>query len=196
MDVGNYDQALTEINKALELDPLSMIINNNRGNVLVFGGKLDEAIAQFKKTIELFPEATNPRNNLAEVYAAHGRYSEAVELNLINAKLSGQSPEVIKTVQLAFEKDGYKGYVQKVLEIQLEGQRLTLEKDKNAYLRGFGIALTYARLQDIDKAFEYLNKAYDQREPQIAELKVRLPLNFLRDDPRFKELVRKVGIPE
>ena len=193
---GNSDQALAEINKAQELDPLSMIINNNKGNILVVGGKLDEAFVQFKKTIELFPDATGPRGNLAEAYAANGRYSEAFELNLINVKLSGQRPEVIKTVQLAFEKDGYKGYLQKVLEIQLEGQRSALEKDKNAYRRGFGIALTYARLQDKEKALEYLNKAFDQREPQMAEIKTRPPFAFLRDDPRFKELVRKVGIPD
>jgi len=78
----------------------------------------------------------------------------------------------------------------------LEAQRSALEKDKNAYLRGFGIALTYARLQDKEKTLEYLNKAYEQHEPQIAELKVRLPFAFLRDEPRFKELLRKVGLTE
>jgi Tfp pilus assembly protein PilF len=86
--------------------------------------------------------------------------------------------------------------VQKQIDIQLNSQRSSLEKDKNAFLSAFRIAEVYARLGDKDKAFEYLNKAYDQREPQIAELKIRLPLKFLRDDPRFKELVKKVGIPE
>jgi len=78
----------------------------------------------------------------------------------------------------------------------LEAQRSALEKDKNAYLRGFGIALTYARLQDKEKTLEYLNKAYVQREPQMAELKVRPPFAFLREDPKFKELLRKIGLPE
>jgi len=86
--------------------------------------------------------------------------------------------------------------VQRQIDIQLDSQKSILEKDKNAYLAAFRIAIEYARLQDKDKAFEYLNKAYDQREPQISELKIRLPLNFLRDDPRFKELVKKVGFPE
>ncbi|MBP7415513.1 MAG: tetratricopeptide repeat protein [Pyrinomonadaceae bacterium] len=194
---GNGDQALSEINKAIELDPLSMVINNQKGRVIDFGGKRDEAIAQFKKTIELFQDAPSPRNNLADVYEAKGMYSEAVEQRLIQIKLLfGVSPENIKNLQLAFEKDGYKGFVQKQIDIQLDSQRSLLEKDKNAYLPAFRIAETYARLQDKDKAFEYLNKAYDQREPQIAELKIRLPFVFLRDDPRFKELVRKVGIPE
>ncbi|MBK9214177.1 MAG: hypothetical protein IPM59_01030 [Chloracidobacterium sp.] len=190
------DKALTEINKALELDPLSMIINNNKGRVLEFRGKSDEAIVQFKKTIELFPDAQGPRNNLSDIYEANGMYSESVEQRLVQLKLIGSSPENIKDLQLAFEKDGYKAFVQKQIDIQLYSQRSSLEKDKNAYLPAFRIAVDYARLGDKDKAFEYLNKAYDQREPQIAELKIRLPLSSLRDDPRFKDLVKRVGIPE
>jgi len=194
---GNGDQALSEINKALEIDPLSMIINNQKGRVIDFGGKRDEAIAQFKKTIELFPDAPSPRNNLADVYEAKALYPEAVEQRLIQIKLLfGVSPENIKDLQLAFEKDGYKGFVKKQIDIQLDSQRSTLEKDKNAYLPAFRIAEAYARIGDKEKAFEYLNKAYDQREPQIAELKIRLPLSSLRDDPRFKDLVKRVGIPE
>lgn len=194
---GKGDQALAEVNKALELDPLSMIINNNKGRIVDFGGKRDEAIAQFKKTIELFPDAPSARNNLADVYEAKGMYPEAVEQRLIQVKLLfGLSPENIKDLQLEFEKGGYKGFVQKQIDIQLASQRSSLEKDKSAYLPAFRIAEAYARLGDKDKAFEYLNKAYDQREPQIAELKIRVPLSFLRDDPRFKELIRKVGFPE
>lgn len=194
---GNGDQALSEIGKAIELDPLSMVINNQKGRVIDFGGKRDEAIAQFKKTIELFPDAASPRNNLADVYEAKGMYPEAIEQRLIQIKLLfGVTRENLKELQLAFEKGGYKGFVQKQIDIQLDSQRSILEKDKNAYLPAFRISETYARLQDKDKAFEYLNRAYDQREPQIAELKIRLPFAFLRDDPRFKELVRKVGIPE
>ncbi|HRI02374.1 MAG TPA: tetratricopeptide repeat protein [Pyrinomonadaceae bacterium] len=195
--LGNSDQALSAINKALELDPLSMIINNNKGRIVEFGGKRDDAIAQFKKAIELFPDAQGLRNNLSDVYEAKGMYSEAVEQRLIQLKLLfGVSPENLKDLQLAYEKGGYKGFVQKQIDIQLDSQRSSLEKDKNAYLPAFRIAVDYARLGDKDKAFEYLNKAYDQREPQIAELKIRLPFTSLRDDPRFKELVRKVGIPE
>jgi eukaryotic-like serine/threonine-protein kinase len=188
---GNFDQALSEINKALELDPLALVINNQKGRVLNLNGKRDEAVAQFKKTIELFPDSPMARNNLRFLYEANGMYSEAFEQVIAQNK----RPERIKDLQLAFEKDGYKGFVQKKLDEQLDRQRTDLEKDKNAYLKSFEIALNYTRLQDKDKAFEYLNKAYQQREPQMVEINV-LPFNFLRDDPRFKELVKKVGIPE
>ncbi|MBK8303905.1 MAG: hypothetical protein IPK98_11080 [Chloracidobacterium sp.] len=95
---GNGDQAPSEINKAIELDPLSMVINNQKGRVIDFGGKRDEAIAQFKKTIELFQDAPSPRNNLADVYEAKGMYSEAVEQSLIQIKLLfGVSPKTLRT---------------------------------------------------------------------------------------------------
>ena len=193
---GNFDQSLSEINKALELDPLAMIINSQKGVLLIYEGKLDEAIAHYKKTVELFPDARPPRNNLTSAYARKGMYPEAIEQQLILLKLDGVTAEEIKQRQLAFEKDGFKGWVQKALEIQLDRQRSSLEKDKNAYLPDFVIAEIYARLEDKDKTLEYLNKAYEQREPQMAEIKVRPNFIFLRDDPRFKELVKRVGIPE
>ena len=173
-----------------------MIINSQKGVVLLYGGKLDEAIAQLKKTVDLFPDAQRPRSNLTLTYFIKGMYSEGVEQRLIVEKLAGDSPELIKTRQLAFEKDGYQGFVQRQLEIQLNRQRLSLEKDKNAFFPANGIAGIYSRLQDKDKTLEYLNKAYEQREPGITEIKVRPSHNFLRDDPRFKELVKKVGFPE
>ena len=86
--------------------------------------------------------------------------------------------------------------MRKNLEFQLDGQKSILEKDKNAYLSSIGIARNYALLSDKDKTLEYLNKAYEQREPQMAEIKIDIPFIFMRDDPRFKELVKKVGIPE
>ena len=122
--------------------------------------------------------------------------SEAIEQRQIQAKLAGVSPEKIKERQHAFEKDAYKGFVQKLIEFQLDGRKLILEKDKNAYLPSFAIASNYARHQDEDKTLEYPNKAYDQRERQMAYNRIRAEFDFLRDDTRFEELVKKVGIPE
>ena len=193
---GNSGQALSEINKALELDPLALVINNQKGRVLNLNGKRDEAVAQFKKTIDLFPDSVMARNNLTFLYEANGMYSEALEQQLVQLNLFGFSPEDIKDLRLAYEKDGFKGFAQKRIDQKLDRQRTDLEKDKNAFGKSFEIAINYARLQDKDKTIEYLNKAYEQREPQMAEIKVTLPFAFLRDDPRFKELVKKVGIPE
>jgi len=193
--LGNHDQALAEVNQALELDPLAMIINNIKGNVLR-QDNADEAIAWFKKTIELFPDALTPRSNLASVYEDKRMYAEAVEQRLIVLKRGGTDPDRVKNLELAFEKDGYEGFVKKQIENQLESQRVALEKDKNAYLSSYGIAGNYARLKDKDKTLEYLNKAYDQRQPQIVVIKTHPNFAFLRDDPRFKDLLKRMNLTE
>lgn len=193
---GNYDQALAEVNKALELDPLAMIINNAKGNVLRHEGKTDEAIAWFKKTVELFPDALTPRSNLASLYEEKGMYQEGIEQRLIVLKRGGADPDRVKNLELAFEKDGYKGFLKKQLERQLETQRAALEKDKDAYLSSYGIAGNYARLKDKDKTLEYLNKAYGQRQPQIVAIKTHPTFAFLRDDPRFKDLLKRMNLTE
>ena len=158
-------------------------------------GKTKQLLS-IRKTVELFPVSSIARDSLSLTYEDKGMYSEAVEQFLIDAKLNGVSTENIGKARDAYEKDGWTGFVQQVLEIQLTNQRSILEKDKNAYLRSFAIAANYARLQDKDKTLEYLNKAYDQREPQIIQIKMDPRFKFLRDDPRFKELIKKVGFPE
>jgi len=86
--------------------------------------------------------------------------------------------------------------VQKLLEFRLKSQKLVLEKDKNAYLPSFAIATNYARLRDKEKTLEYLDKAYDQREPQMPFNGIRAEFEFLRDDPRYKDLLKRMNLPE
>ena len=69
-------------------------------------------------------------------------------------------------------------------------------QDKNGYVKALDFANAYAWGKDKDKTIEYLNKAYDERDRRLLELKVNKTWDFVRDDPRFKELVRRVGIPE
>ena len=81
-------------------------------------------------------------------------------------------------------------------EIDIENLNAKQAKDPNGYVRAMNYALAYAWGKDKDKTIEYLNKAYDERDWQLLELKVDKIWDFVRDDPRFKELVRRVGIPE
>ncbi|MBK9767570.1 MAG: hypothetical protein IPP63_11425 [Chloracidobacterium sp.] len=81
-------------------------------------------------------------------------------------------------------------------ELRLEELNAKHAKDPNGYVRAIDFAFAYAWGKDKDNTIEYLNKAYDERERQLLELKVTKRWDFVRDDPRFKELVRRVGIPE
>ena len=96
----------------------------------------------------------------------------------------------------AYEKGGWDGFQRMSEEIRLEELNAKQAKDPNGYVRALDHALAYAWGKDKDKTIDYLNKAYDERASQLLELKVSKTWDFVRDDPRFKELVRRVGIPE
>ncbi|MBK8813738.1 MAG: hypothetical protein IPN69_23820 [Acidobacteria bacterium] len=84
----------------------------------------------------------------------------------------------------------------KLTEVGFEELNAKKAKDPNGYVKAMDFSCAYARDKDKDKTIEYLNKAYDERGRRLLELKVDKIWDFVRDDPRFKELVRRVGIPE
>ncbi len=192
----NHDEAIAEIGKALELDPFSLVINRVKGDLLDRADRVEEAIAQLKKTIELFPDNSTSHNDLGLAYEHKGMYDEAFEQFQIAGKLNGVPPENLKAVKEIYSKNGWKGYWQYVLEKTLEQQKSTLEKDKNAYVNSFGIAQIYAQLQDKDKTLEYLNKAFEDQSSGIPTIKTFPIFEFLRDDPRFKDLLKRMNLTE
>lgn len=193
---GRSNESLKEIAKALELDPLSLVINRMKGNFLSFAGRPDEAIAQLNKTAELYPENALVRYNLGDTFAVKGIYSESVEQYLIALNLDGQSTAEIQKFKTAFQKSGWKGFWSEYLKSQLEAQKTALEKDDTAYIKNESLAFAYAANKDKDKALEYLNKAFKEHDPELITIKNSKTYEFLADDSRFKELVKKIGLPE
>jgi TolB-like protein/Flp pilus assembly protein TadD len=193
---GLYDEALNEISKALELDPLSRVINRNKAYLLYGAARYDEAIAQFKKTIELFPDDIQVYDNLSRAYAAQEKYSEAVKQLLIKFKVEGMPPEEIEKYKKIYQENGWKGFCRKQLEDHLKHRQEVLAKDKDAYSPDADLGLIYARLGDKEKAIEYLTKGYEERDDGLKWLRIDHEYDFLRNDPRFKELVRKIGLSE
>ena len=104
--------------------------------------------------------------------------------------------EVIAKLKEAYEKGGWDGYGRMRQEIRLEELNAKQAKDPSGYVKAIDFAAAYAWGKDKDKTIEYLNKAYDERDRRLLELKVNKTWDFVRDDLRFKELVRRVGIPE
>ncbi len=186
---GLNEESIKEIKTALELDPLSLILNRQLGLNLFWMGKHDEAITQLKKTLDMDPNFTSAYLDLGDSYAAKGMYRKAVENYAIIQKWLGFKQEEITKFQNAFEKGGWNGYSQAILD-------LALEKEKDGYFHNSSIALAYAELKDKEKVLEYLNKAFEEREMDLLNLNIDYAYDFMRDDPRFRELVKKVGIPE
>jgi serine/threonine-protein kinase len=195
---GRNDEGVRETTKAIDLDPFSMVINRSAPWYLFRAGRYDEALLQNRKLNELFPDEAVFHIFNWNIYAAQGKYEQAVEEFLLFAKASKDfKPENIAKLKEAYEKGGWDGLGRMQQEIRLEQLNARQAKDPNGYVKAMDYAYAYAWGKDNDKTIEYLNKAYDERDNmQLLQLKVDKTWDFVRDDPRFKDLVRKVGIPE
>lgn len=176
--LGRVDEALQEINTALELDPLSLILNTNFGRYLYVEGRYDEAIKQFQKTLELNPEFKPAQNRLGFVYLQKGLVTQAVE--------TFDRTHHIGRVH-AFMASGNKNEALAVLE-DLK------EESSHQYVDPYSYALIYIGLGEIDKTFEALERAYQERSLSLVDYVYVTPLfDNIRSDPRFKSLMRKLN---
>ena len=183
-----FDEALAEIKRALELDPLSIIMNRIYADILVDARRFDEAIEQFHKTIELDPNFPTAHFFLARAYEAQGMYDKAVGEYNKSAALSGFPPDQLAKMNEAYAKSGWKAFVQAVLDYALH--------DRKTKTSPFVMAGYYTRLGQKEEAIAWLQKGYEQRDFRMIMLSVDFGFDSLRSDPRFVELVRKIGLPE
>ena len=180
-----HDEALAEIRRALELDPVSVIMNRIHGDILMSTRRYDEAIQQYHKALELEPNSATTHYFLGRAYEAKGMYDQAVAAYTKSSALNGMPPDALKKVNEVYAKSGWKAYVQANLDRLQAGQ-----------LPAFVIATFYARLERADEAIEWLEKGYEERDFRMTVIGVAFEFDSLRDDPRFKELLRRIGLPE
>lgn len=178
------EEATAEYRRALELDPLSM------QNILKFGffliniKKDFEVEALMKKAMDLDPKLPTPHFVLWRLYMAKGMFARAVAEFTIVGDILGYS-EITKVQREIFARDGWQAFLRFDTERLIEGQ-------KTQYVRASDIALNYTQLGDKGKAFEYLEKAFYNRETTMSGMKRNRLLENLRDDPRFTDLVRRI----
>lgn len=192
--MGRADEAVAEINKAHEIDPFSRAVNANIGLRFAEARRFDEAIAQYKKVIEMEPNYPIVHAFLAEAYQSKGNNAEAIaEGHVATVLLERQSAESAEReaaiIMQALNVGGSQGYWRKRLE-------LTEKEYEQGYKMAFGIAVIYAGLGDKDSAFEWLEKSFAVHEEDLINLKVRSAFDGLRSDPRFQDLLRRVGLPQ
>lgn len=196
MYMGRLEEAQKQIDTALELEPLSMIINHAKGYFLESADRLDEAIAQGEKTVELFPNFAMAHGNLFRQYAAKRNFEKAAEHGIRELELLGLGPEQIERVKAAHGRDGWKGLLNARLELELSSRNKILEEDSSAFAIASYIAWAYAVLGDKENTLKYLNISYEQREPQMVDIGTDVSFDFLKGDPEFEALKRKIGLPE
>jgi TolB-like protein/DNA-binding winged helix-turn-helix (wHTH) protein/Flp pilus assembly protein TadD len=196
MPMGRQAQAIAENKRALELDPLSLPINNFMGMTYIFAADYGNAYRQFQHTIAMDPSFPLAHEYFAWLLTTMGRYEEAIKEHEKSEVLGGSSPEEAAaeaTVMLrAFESGGEKGFWQKHLDLDLAAM-----KQPGSYVPSSTLAADYALAGENDEAFAWLDKAYDEREGQsLTLLKADPSFKNLRSDPRFPALLRKIGLPQ
>ena len=183
------DEALAEIRRALELDPVSVIMNRIYADILVDGRKYDEAIRQYQRVIDLDPNFPTAHYFLGRAYEAKGMYDDAVRSYTRSAELGTVLKDVLVKTNDVYKKSGWKAYVQFNLD------QLVVNTPERRF-PPFLIATFYARLGRDDEALQWLEKGYEERDFRMTLISVAFEFDRLRSDPRFRELVRRMGLPE
>jgi len=187
---GREQEALAEVNRARQLDPLSPSISVEVGEVHMRARRFDEAIAVCKKLANDDPTFALAHFCLAHAYWGKRTYSQVIEEWKTYGELSGNrnESEFASALEQGFRSGGWKGALSKGIETRQP-------QHKTGYSSAYRIAELYADLGDKERAFQWLNTAYQERDGLLEGLKTDFLLDPLRSDPRFAELVRKVGLP-
>jgi eukaryotic-like serine/threonine-protein kinase len=188
---GREQEALAEINRAHQLDPLSLLISVGIGNVHMWARRYDEAIVVCKRLADETPTFAEVHSCLASAYWAKRMYPEVIKEWKVYGQLYGdkKQSEFASALERGFGFAGWKGALTKGIEIR-QAQRET------SYSSAYKIAQLYADLGNKDQAFKWLDTAYRERDFNLIGLNTDFLLDPLRSDPRFAELVRKVGLPQ
>jgi len=182
-----HNEAIVEIKQARELDPLSLGANANVGYMLYFARQYGQAIEQLKRCLEMEKNFGFPHIVLAYIYVSMGQYNEAISEYQESVRLQGDSTSIQCYLGYTLAKAGRRK--------EAEALRTQLETTKE-YVAPAELAVLYVGLGDRDQALSALERGYTEHDLQLQFLAIEPHYDALRSEPRFKELIRKVGLPQ
>lgn len=187
LTMGRFDEALVEAKDARELDPLSLLINSHLARVFYYAGQYDQAIEQCQKTIEIdasFPLVYAIRGS---AQLQRGKYEDALKDHLKAADLARD--EMFSAPDMGYIY-GRMGKADKATEIIAKLDA----KSRSDYIDPYDLAVIYTGLGKNGEAIAWLDKAYRQKSPGIVSMKIDPMLNGLREEAKFKDLLKELGL--
>jgi DNA-binding winged helix-turn-helix (wHTH) protein/TolB-like protein/Flp pilus assembly protein TadD len=184
--MGRFPEAMADARQAQEADPLSPIIHTNAGWVFFLAGQNNAAIQSYERAIEIDPNFPRAHYRLGNSYVQNTIYPQAIIEFQKAVRLSGGDPYYTASLGYAYAVSGKAREAREVLA-QLK-QRSRLQ-----YVPAYALALIYTGLADKDQAFEWFERAVEDRSTSMAYLRVEPALNSLRSDPRFAALARRIN---
>ncbi len=186
---GRIDDAIAASNRARELDPFSLSISAQRGFLLENARRYSEAIEQLLAVIRMDPNHYQAYWILGHTYAANGQHQEAIAASEKAVELSERTPGALGILGLAYGLAGRKAEANQILNE-------LLKLNESRYVTPAALVNVYIGLGDKDQAFAWLERAYQEKSNYVVFLKVFPILDPIRSDPRFADLVRRIGLPE
>jgi tetratricopeptide (TPR) repeat protein len=190
MFVGRFDQMFRETNLAQELDPLTIPFKLNEAERYTWARQYDRAIEQFRRLLETQPNNALIHRNLGYAYMYKGMYEEGIAKLRKAGELSGRDASRDLDLAWVYAMSRNRSQAIKILDECLKQLSMGWREEK------LGIALIYTALGDRDKAFEYLEKAYQEHSEGLLTLKSYPGFDNLRSDSRYQDLIRRIGFPQ
>jgi len=188
---GRAQESIDEANRAHQLDPLSPIIGHALAEVHYFDRQFDKAVEFDKRVIADIPNFPAAHDGLAMSYWGQRKYPQVIEQYKLAGQADRNQAELGAAMDEGFHSGGWPGALHKAIEVSLAQRKSTAE-----YASPYAIAELYADSGDKDRAFEWLNTAYQERDESLVQLRTDFTMDSLRSDPRYTELVRKIGLPQ
>jgi serine/threonine protein kinase len=186
--MGRHAEAIARMKNSQDLDPLSLIINVAIGWAYYMARRYDEALEQLLRTVELDPNFPVTYWILGLLYRTTGRYDLAITAGEKGVSLSGGSPLMCAALAHSYAKAGRANEARQVLD-----DLTKLAKQK--YVAPHFVAGIHIGLGENDRAVGYLEESYEERSHWLIYLRIDPSMDDLRDDPRFQNLLRRVGLP-
>jgi len=182
------EEAMAQIERALELDPFNPMFQTFYGMDLLFVRRYDEAIAQFRNTLRTVPNHVRAHLGLYRAFHQKQMYEEALaETKAFFAAIGDR--EVVEALERGYAEAGY------ARAMSLAAETLAA-RSRTTFVAPHSVVTLYALAGENDQALEWLERGYDERDPNMPYLSVERVLDNLRDDPRFQDLLRRMNLPQ